>query len=106
MAEGNNPQTKVPFTDEQKDFLMDYLYNKFMEDMMNDQMRRNDFYNQPPPTDSQGNILMEASMPGNLNKAESNMLMSLLEDGIKNTKREGIMIPGNLNKRDWSNSRF
>jgi len=100
MAEGNNPQTKVPFTDEQKDFLMDYLYNKFMEDMMNDQMRRNDFYNQPPPTDSQGNILMEASMPGNLNKAESNMLMSLLEDGIKNTKREGIMIPGNLNKRE------
>ena len=100
MAEGNNPQNKVPFTDEQRDFLMDYLFNKFMEDMMNDEMRRNDPYNQPPPTDSQGNIIFEASMPGNLNKAESNMLMSLLDDGIKNTKREGIMIPGNLNKRE------
>jgi len=100
MAEGNNPQIKVPFTDEQRDFLMDYLYNKFMEDMMRDEMRRNDPYNQPPPTDSQGNIIFEASMPGNLNKAESNMLMSLLDDGIKNTKREGIMIPGNLNKKE------
>ena len=100
MADGNNQQNRIPFTDEQRDFLMDYLYNKFMEDMMRDEMRRNDPYNQPPPTDSQGNIIFEASMPGNLNKAESNMLMSLLDDGIKNTKREGIMIPGNLNKRE------
>ena len=37
MAEGNNPQIKVPFTDEQRDFLMDYLFNKYMEDMMNDE---------------------------------------------------------------------
>jgi len=100
MADGNNQQNRIPFTDEQRDFLMDYLYNKFMEDMMRDEMRRNDPYNQPPPTDSQGNIIFEASMPGNLNKAESNMLMSLLDDGIKNTKREGIMIPGNLNKKE------
>lgn len=95
MAEGNNPQNKIPFTDEQRDFLMDYLFNKFMEDMMNDEMRRNDPYNQPPPKDPQGNIIIEASMPGNMNKKETNMLMDMIGKGVEDIKKEGIMTAAN-----------
>jgi hypothetical protein len=39
--------TKKPFTDEQKDMLMDYLFNKFMNDMMQQKERSEDIYNQP-----------------------------------------------------------
>ena len=95
MAEANNPQNKIPFTDEQRDFLMDYLFNKFMEDMMNDEMRRNDPYNQPPATDPSGNIVIEASMPGNMNKKETNMLMDMIGKGIEDIKKEGIMTAAN-----------
>ena len=95
MAEANNPQNKIPFTDEQRDFLMDYLFNKFMEDMMNDEMRRNDPYNQPPPKDPQGNIIIEASMPGNMNKKETNMLMDMIGKGVEDIKKEGIMTAAN-----------
>ncbi len=55
---------KKPFTDEQKDLLMDYLFNKFMEDMMKDKMRREDFYNQPLPTDPEGKPILSANMGG------------------------------------------
>jgi len=55
---------KKPFTDEQKDLLMDYLFNKFMEDMMKDKMRREDFYNQPPETDPEGKRILSANMGG------------------------------------------
>ena len=95
MAEENNRQNKIPFTDEQRDFLMDYLFNKFMEDMMNDEMRRNDPYNQPPPKDPQGNIIIEASMPGNMNKKETNMLMDMIGKGVEDIKKEGIMTAAN-----------
>ena len=95
MAEGNNPQNKVPFTDEQRDFLMDYLFNKFMEDMMNDQMRQN----QQPPTDPQGNITIEASMPGNMNKKETNMLMDMIGKGVEDIKKEGKGIMTAANER-------
>ena len=95
MAEGNNAQNKIPFTDEQRDFLMDYLFNKFMEDMMNDEMRRNDPYNQPPATDPSGNIIIEASMPGNMNKKETNMLMDMIGKGVEDIKKEGIMTAAN-----------
>ena len=95
MAEANNPQNNVPFTDEQRDFLMDYLFNKFMEDMMNDEMRRNDPYNQPPPKDPQGNIFIEASMPGIMKKKETNMLMDMIGKGVEDIKKEGIMTAAN-----------
>ena len=55
---------KKPFTDEQKDLLMDYLFNKFMEDMMKEKMRREDFYNQPPETDPEGKRILSANMGG------------------------------------------
>jgi len=55
---------KKPFTDEQKDLLMDYLFNKFIEDMRKDEMRREDFYNQPPKTDPEGKPILSANMGG------------------------------------------
>lgn len=94
MADENNSQNKDPLTNEQKGFISDYLFNKFMENMMNEKEKRNRLYRKESLLfDSEGNLLVEPSMSGNLNKAESNMLMSLLDDGIKNTKREGIMAP-------------
>ena len=94
MADENNSQNKDPLTNEQKGFISDYLFNKFMENMMNEKEKRNRLYRKESLLfDSEGNPLIEPSMSGNLNKAESNMLMSLLDDGIKNTKREGIMAP-------------
>ena len=95
MADENNSQNRIPFTDKQRDFLMDYLFNKFMEDMMNDEMRRNDPYNQPPATDPSGNIIIEASMPGNMNKKETNMLMDMIGKGVEDIKKEGIMTAAN-----------
>ena len=94
MADENNSQNKDPLTNEQKGFISDYLFNKFMENMMNEKEKRNRLYRKESLLfDSEGNPRIEPSMSGNLNKAESNMLMSLLDDGIKNTKREGIMAP-------------
>ena len=55
---------RKPFTDDQRDLLMDYLFNKFMEDMMKDEMRRKDFYNQPPETDPEGKPILSANMGG------------------------------------------
>jgi hypothetical protein len=52
--------TKKPFTDEQKDMLMDYLFNKFMNDMMQQKERSEDIYNQPRSTDVIGNEVREA----------------------------------------------
>ena len=83
---------KKPFTDEQQDFLMDYLFEKYMNDMMKSKERSEDFYNQPPTTDPEGNILMQASLPGNFNKNELEMLMGLIDQGVKDTKKEGIMM--------------
>ena len=105
---------KKPFTDEQQDFLMDYLFEKYMNDMMKSKERSEDFYNQPPTTDPEGNILMQASLPGNFNKRETEllmgespmkktlpgnlnkneleMLMGLIDQGVKDTKKEGIMM--------------
>ena len=63
--------------------------------MMNDEMRRNDPYNQPPATDPSGNIVIEASMPGNMNKKETNMLMDMIGKGVEDIKKEGIMTAAN-----------
>ena len=94
MADENNSQNKDPLTNEQTGFISDYLFNKFMDNMMDEKEKRNRLYRKESLLfDSEGNLLVEPSMSGNLNKAESNMLMSLLDDGIKNTKREGIMAP-------------
>jgi len=69
---------KKPFTDEQKDLLMDYLFNKFMEDMMKDKMRREDFYNQPPETDPEGKRILSANMGGmiSIDQLTSPLMMS------------------------------
>ena len=89
MADENNSQNKDPLTNEQKGFISDYLFNKFMENMMNEKEKRNRLYRKESLLfDSEGNLLVEPSMSGNLNKAESNMLMSLLDDVLKIQKRE------------------
>jgi hypothetical protein len=75
--------TKKPFTDEQKDMLMDYLFNKFMNDMMQQKERSEDIYNQPPSTDAIGNEVREAK--------SNNAFMDMIDKGVNNTKKEGIM---------------
>jgi len=75
---------KKPFTDEQQDFLMDYLFEKYMNDMMKSKERSEDFYNQPPTTDPAGNELMKAK--------SNNPLMDMINKGVKDTKKEGIMM--------------
>ena len=74
--------TKKPFTDEQKDMLMDYLFNKFMNDMMNSKERSEDIYNQPRKSDPVGNELIEAK--------SNNALMDMLSKALKDTASEGI----------------
>ena len=74
--------TKKPFTDEQKDMLMDYLFNKFMNDMMQQKERSEDIYNQPPSTDAIGNEVREAK--------SNNALMDMLSKALKDTASEGI----------------
>ncbi len=78
---------KQPFTDEQKNLLMDYLFNKYMEDMMRSKERSEDFYNQPPPKDMLGNERIEAK--------SNNPFMDMISKGISNTKPEGVMTAGN-----------
>jgi hypothetical protein len=78
---------KQPFTDEQKDLLMDYLFNKYMEDMMRSKERSEDFYNQPAPKDMLGNERIEAK--------SNNPFMDMISKGISNTKPEGVMTAGN-----------
>ena len=55
---------RKPFTDDQKDFLFDFLLEKFMDDLRKDEMRRKDFYNQPPETDPEGKPILSANMGG------------------------------------------
>lgn len=55
---------KKPLTDEQQDFLMDYLLDKFMREKEFDQMRKEDRYNQPPKTDAVGKEIVSANMGG------------------------------------------
>lgn len=77
---------KQPFTDEQKDLLMDYLFNKYTEDLMKSKERSEDFYNQPPSTDILGNQIIKAR------SNQTNPFMNIIDKGIKNTKSEGIMM--------------
>ena len=76
MAEDKS--LKKPFTDEQRDFLMDYLFNKFIEDMKRDEMRREDPYNQPPKTDPEGKPILSANMGGmiSIDQLTSPLMMS------------------------------
>jgi hypothetical protein len=65
MSESDkNTKTKKPLTDEQQDFLMDYLLDKFMREKEFEQMRKEDRYNQPPQTDSVGKAIVSANMGG------------------------------------------
>jgi hypothetical protein len=63
---------RKPFTDDQKDFLFDFLLEKFMDDLRKDEMRRQDFYNQPPETDPEGKPILSANMGGMISIDQTN----------------------------------
>lgn len=80
MADPNqNQKPKVPFTDEQKDFLMDYMFNKFMQDKMMEDERRKDIYSQPRAS------VLQASAKSD------NPFMNMLDKSVKSMPKEGIL---------------
>jgi hypothetical protein len=70
---------KQPFTDDQKDFLFDYMLEFFRERELNE--KEEGFPRKP--RDPEGAVIYEAK--------EKNMLMDMLGDSVKDTKKEGIM---------------
>ena len=94
---------KKPLTDDQQDFLMDYLLEKYMDDLRKDEMRREDFYNQGPKTDPKGKPILSANMGGmiSIDQMTSPLMMApggevksknILLNKINQTKNVGSLI--------------